>query len=51
METQFQATHDLAVRLAREAGGEVYRVPDPALDCVIAGHPATVAALRELLDL
>lgn len=37
--------------IVHEAGGDVYRIPDPALDCVIAGHPATVAELRELLGL
>lgn len=35
--------------IVQEAGGEVYRSPDVELDCVIAGHPKTVKALRELL--
>lgn len=36
--------------IVREAGGEIYRSPDGMLDCVIAGHPETVRAVRELLD-
>ena len=35
--------------IVEEAGGAIYWSPDAALDCVIAGHPETVAALRELL--
>jgi myo-inositol-1(or 4)-monophosphatase len=35
--------------IVEEAGGHVYRAPNEALDCVIAGHPDTVAELRELL--
>jgi myo-inositol-1(or 4)-monophosphatase len=37
--------------IVHEAAGEVYRVPDDVVDCVIAGHPETVASLRELLGL
>lgn len=37
--------------IVREAGGDIYRVPDEVLDCVIAGHPETVAALRDALAL
>lgn len=35
--------------IVQEAGGDVYRSPDPDLDCIIAGHPACVAELREML--
>jgi myo-inositol-1(or 4)-monophosphatase len=35
--------------IVEEAGGEIYWSPDPELDCVIAGHPETVAKLREML--
>lgn len=35
--------------IVQEAGGAVYRSPDAEMDCVIAGHPETVAALRDLL--
>jgi myo-inositol-1(or 4)-monophosphatase len=35
--------------IVEEAGGAVYRSPDTDLDCVIAGHADTVAALRDLL--
>jgi myo-inositol-1(or 4)-monophosphatase len=38
------------VLIVAEAGGDVYWSPDPELDCVIAGHPETVAELRALLD-
>lgn len=37
--------------IVEEAGGEVYWSPDPELDCVIAGHPKTVADLRAILGL
>lgn len=37
--------------IVREAGGDIYRVPDEVLDCVIAGHAETVAALRDALAL
>jgi myo-inositol-1(or 4)-monophosphatase len=36
--------------IVEEAGGVIYWSPDTALDCVIAGHPDTVAELRALLD-
>lgn len=35
--------------IVEEAGGEIYWSPDTDLDCVIAGHPDTVAELRTLL--
>jgi myo-inositol-1(or 4)-monophosphatase len=35
--------------IVEEAGGAVYRAPNEVLDCVIAGHPKTVAELRGLL--
>jgi myo-inositol-1(or 4)-monophosphatase len=37
--------------IVQEAGGEIYRAPDDEFDCVIAGHPETVAKLRELLQI
>jgi myo-inositol-1(or 4)-monophosphatase len=36
--------------IVQEAGGDVYRAPHDELDCVIAGHSATVAELRQLLQ-
>lgn len=35
--------------IVEAAGGQIYRSPDEELDCVIAGHPETVAELREVL--
>lgn len=37
--------------IVQEAGGDVSWAPDPALDCVVAGHPGTVADVRRLLGI